>query len=64
MTDKIDPRSYRPAANLLTDRVVLITGASDGIGKAVAQAASGPRQASYWQAKVWPLTPRLSGPIR
>ena len=30
----------RPAANLLTDRVVLITGASDGIGKAVAQAAA------------------------
>ncbi len=29
-----------------------------------AQAAPGPRQASYWQAKVWPLTPRLSGPIR
>jgi NAD(P)-dependent dehydrogenase (short-subunit alcohol dehydrogenase family) len=40
MTDTIDPRTYRPAANLLTDRVVLITGASDGIGKAVAQAAA------------------------
>ena len=39
-TDKIDPRTYQPAANLLTDRVVLITGASDGIGKAVAQAAA------------------------
>jgi NAD(P)-dependent dehydrogenase (short-subunit alcohol dehydrogenase family) len=36
----IDPRTYQPAANLLTDRVILITGASDGIGKAVAQAAA------------------------
>jgi NAD(P)-dependent dehydrogenase (short-subunit alcohol dehydrogenase family) len=36
----IDPRTYKPAANLLTDRVILITGASDGIGKAVAQAAA------------------------
>jgi NAD(P)-dependent dehydrogenase (short-subunit alcohol dehydrogenase family) len=40
MTDTIDPRTYRPAVNLLSDRVVLITGASDGIGKAVAQAAA------------------------
>jgi NAD(P)-dependent dehydrogenase (short-subunit alcohol dehydrogenase family) len=36
----IDPRTYQPAANLLSDRVVLVTGASDGIGKAVAQAAA------------------------
>lgn len=31
---------YSPPPNLLTDRVVLITGASDGIGKAVALAAA------------------------
>lgn len=36
----IDPRTYSPAADLLHDRVILITGASDGIGKAVAQAAA------------------------
>jgi NAD(P)-dependent dehydrogenase (short-subunit alcohol dehydrogenase family) len=36
----IDPRTYQPAANLLADRVILVTGASDGIGKAVAQAAA------------------------
>jgi NAD(P)-dependent dehydrogenase (short-subunit alcohol dehydrogenase family) len=36
----IDPRTYRPAATALSGRVVLITGASDGIGKAVAQAAA------------------------
>ncbi len=35
-----DIRSYQPAANALQDRVILITGASDGIGKAVAQAAA------------------------
>lgn len=32
--------SYKPASNLLQDRVILITGASDGIGKAVARAAA------------------------
>lgn len=31
-----DPRSYTYPANLLSDRIVLITGASDGIGKALA----------------------------
>jgi NAD(P)-dependent dehydrogenase (short-subunit alcohol dehydrogenase family) len=36
----IDPRTYKPAADALSGRVVLITGASDGIGKAVAQAAA------------------------
>jgi NAD(P)-dependent dehydrogenase (short-subunit alcohol dehydrogenase family) len=36
----IDPRTYQPAADVLTGRVVLITGASDGIGKAVAMAAA------------------------
>jgi NAD(P)-dependent dehydrogenase (short-subunit alcohol dehydrogenase family) len=32
--------SYSPPPNLLRDRIVLITGASDGIGKAVARAAA------------------------
>jgi NAD(P)-dependent dehydrogenase (short-subunit alcohol dehydrogenase family) len=36
----IDPRTYSPRPDLLKDRVVLVTGASDGIGKAVAQAAA------------------------
>ena len=36
----IDPRSYQPAADILAGRAVLITGASDGIGKAVAIAAA------------------------
>jgi NAD(P)-dependent dehydrogenase (short-subunit alcohol dehydrogenase family) len=36
----IDPRTYSPPADLLRDRVILITGASDGIGKAVALAAA------------------------
>lgn len=36
----LNPRDYQPPPNLLHDRVVLITGASDGIGKAVAQAAA------------------------
>ena len=35
-----DPRTYSPAADALNDRVILITGASDGIGKAVAIAAA------------------------
>lgn len=35
-----DLRSYQPAANVLQDRVILITGASDGIGKAVALKAA------------------------
>ena len=36
----MDPRTYAPPAELLRDRIVLITGASDGIGKAVALAAA------------------------
>lgn len=36
----LDPRTYCPPADLLRDRVILITGASDGIGKAVAKAAA------------------------
>jgi NAD(P)-dependent dehydrogenase (short-subunit alcohol dehydrogenase family) len=40
METNIDLRSYEPAANLLRDRVVLVTGASDGIGRAVASAAA------------------------
>ena len=35
-----DPRTYQPAPDVLKDRVILITGASDGIGKAVALAAA------------------------
>jgi NAD(P)-dependent dehydrogenase (short-subunit alcohol dehydrogenase family) len=35
-----DPRTYQPAKDALKDRVILITGASDGIGKAVALAAA------------------------
>ncbi len=35
-----DPRTYMPTAAALRDRVVLITGASDGIGKAVAISAA------------------------
>lgn len=35
-----DPRTYQPPKDLLKDRVILITGASDGIGKAVALAAA------------------------
>ncbi len=36
-----DPRSYTYAADLLRDRIVLITGASDGIGKALALHSAG-----------------------
>ena len=35
-----DPRSYQASTDALKDRVILITGASDGIGKAVAFAAA------------------------
>lgn len=36
----MDARTYSPPADLLRDRIILITGASDGIGKAVALAAA------------------------
>jgi NAD(P)-dependent dehydrogenase (short-subunit alcohol dehydrogenase family) len=36
-----DPRTYNAPANLLDNRVILITGASDGIGKALALACAG-----------------------
>lgn len=36
----LDPRTYTPRADLLRDRVILITGASDGIGRAVAKSAA------------------------
>jgi NAD(P)-dependent dehydrogenase (short-subunit alcohol dehydrogenase family) len=36
----INPKTYQPAKDVLKDRVILITGASDGIGKAVALAAA------------------------
>jgi len=35
-----DPRTYTPAPDALAGRVLLITGASDGIGRAVATAAA------------------------
>ncbi|MBC7983780.1 MAG: YciK family oxidoreductase [Candidatus Obscuribacterales bacterium] len=35
-----DPRTYNAPSDLLRDRIVLITGASDGIGKALALAAA------------------------
>ncbi|MET0533557.1 MAG: YciK family oxidoreductase [Steroidobacter sp.] len=36
----LDPRQYQPTKDALQGRVILITGASDGIGKAVALAAA------------------------
>jgi len=36
----IDPKSYEYGASVLDDRVVLVTGASDGIGKALAMHAA------------------------
>lgn len=40
MSHAFDPNHYTPQANLLEERVVLITGATDGIGKALAFAAA------------------------
>ena len=37
----IDPRSYASPDNILRDRIILITGSSDGIGKALALRAAG-----------------------
>lgn len=37
MSDAFDPDKYSPAPDLLEDRIILITGASDGIGKALAR---------------------------
>ena len=36
----IDPRAYTYPDNLLADRIILITGSSDGIGKALALEAA------------------------
>jgi NAD(P)-dependent dehydrogenase (short-subunit alcohol dehydrogenase family) len=36
----LDPKTYVPPADILRDRIILITGASDGIGKAVALACA------------------------
>lgn len=36
----IDLRNYSPAVDFLSDRIILITGSSDGIGKALAFAAA------------------------
>lgn len=40
MTAEFDPDHYRYAPDVLADRVILVTGASDGIGKALARHAS------------------------
>jgi len=39
MTD-IDPQTYSPRENLLEGRIILVTGAGDGIGRAVAKACA------------------------
>ena len=36
----MDPRNYQPLEDLLAERVILVTGASDGIGKALAVRAA------------------------
>lgn len=36
----MDHKTYEPPAGLLADRIILVTGASDGIGKALALAAA------------------------
>lgn len=41
MTASFDPRRHKPAADELAGRVIAITGASDGIGRAVALACAG-----------------------
>ena len=40
MPTEIDVRRYRPAPGLLTDRVILVTGASGGLGSALARACA------------------------
>jgi NAD(P)-dependent dehydrogenase (short-subunit alcohol dehydrogenase family) len=37
MTNDFDPTQYTPGPDLLEDRIILVTGASDGIGKALAK---------------------------
>ena len=37
---EMDPKNYEARPNLLKDRIILITGASDGIGRALAQSAA------------------------
>lgn len=40
MNHEIDPRTYTPDRNLLEGRVILVTGAGDGIGRAVSKACA------------------------
>lgn len=40
MSTDVQIRSYRPAAGLLADRVILVTGASGGLGSALAKTAA------------------------
>ena len=51
---KVSPERWRPA-------LVLVVGL---VRSGASRDAARPEAAGYWQEKVWPLTPRLSGPSR